>query len=57
LFPLVGAGGTHDSSFGIAGRTVGTRAAVVDLKENPISTEEKKRRRGRNDPNLHNLPF
>jgi len=38
-------GGTHDSSFGIAAGPVGTRAAVVDLKENPISTEEKKRRR------------
>jgi len=38
-------GGTHDSSFGIAQGPVGTRAEVVDLKENPISDEDKHKRR------------
>ena len=38
-------GGTHNSSFGIARGPAGTRSAVVDLKEVPISKEEEERRR------------
>jgi hydroxylamine dehydrogenase len=38
-------GGNHNSSFGISRGPVGTRSAVVDLKEVPISREEEARRR------------
>ena len=37
--------GTHNSRFGIAGGPAGTRSEVVDLKEVPISMEEKQNRR------------
>lgn len=38
-------GGTHNSSFGIAGGPVGTGPTVVDLKEEPLSPEEIQKRR------------
>jgi hydroxylamine dehydrogenase len=37
--------GTHNSSFGIARGPAGTHPEVVDLKEDPISKEEEKKRR------------
>ncbi len=37
--------GSHDNSFGIARGPAGTRSAVVDLKEVPISKEEELQRR------------
>ena len=49
-------GGTHDTSFGIARGPCWNSGRVVDLKENPISRGEGKKT-GRDDPNLHGLPF